>query len=569
MTVRPFLWRAANLFPETEVVARTRDGVHRYTYADVEDRVRSLAAGLADIGVGEGDRVGTFGWNHHRHFEAYYAAPLMGAQLHTINVQLSDDHVEFIVNDAGDDVLLVDPGDPFETVERLWDRFDGVEAAVVMGDEDAVPDDTDLPVHSFEALIEAGAADFEWPALSGDQPAGMCYTSGTTGKPKGVEYTHEMIYAHSLMVMTPAGLDIDEDDVVLPVVPMFHVNSWEFPYAATMAGATQVYPGPSPDAADLVELIEAEGVTLTAGVPTVWIDVLDYLDDNEGDISSLERIVVGGSAAPEGVMRRYEDEYGVTIDHAWGMTETMSIGSVSRPKAGMADWDREARFAKRAKQGLLSPGLEMKIVDTEAQSASSNRTQSDDDDGEEQPWDGESVGELYVRGPTVVTEYYNRPEANEEEFEDVPASKASGESEELRSSGRWLKTGDIASVDEDGYIEVVDRAKDVVKSGGEWISTIELENALMAHEDVVEAAVVAVPHERWRERPLACVVVRDGADLSAEELLDFLDGEFPDWWLPDDVAFVDEVPRTATGKFDKKVLRDRFDDPDLRFTPGE
>ena len=537
MTVRPFLWRAANLFPETEVVARTRDGVHRYTYADVDDRVRSLSAGLADLGVDPGDRVGTFGWNHHRHFEAYYAAPLMGAQLHTVNVQLSDDHVEYIVNDAGDDVLLVDPGDPFETVERCWDRFEGVEAVVVMGRDDAVPDGTDLPVRSYEDLIAAGSAEYEWPDLSGDQPAGMCYTSGTTGKPKGVEYTHEMIYAHAMMVTTPAAIGIEESDVVLPVVPMFHVNSWEFPYAATMAGAKQVYPGPSPDAADLVELVEREDVTLTAGVPTVWIDVLDYLDDNDADISSLERIVVGGSAAPEGVMRRYEDEYGVTIDHAWGMTETMSIGSVSRPKAGMADWDREDRFAKRAKQGLLSPGLEMKIVD---------------DDGEKQPWDGESVGELYVRGPTVVTEYYNRPEANEEEFE-----------------GDWLKTGDIASIDEDGYIEVVDRAKDVVKSGGEWISTIELENALMAHEDVVEAAVIAVPHERWRERPMACVVVRDDADVSAEDLLAFLDGEFPDWWLPDDVAFVEAVPRTATGKFDKKVLRDRFDDPELRFTPGE
>ncbi|WP_193569996.1 MULTISPECIES: long-chain fatty acid--CoA ligase [Halorussus] len=555
MTIRPFLWRAANLFPGTEVVARTRDGVHRYAYADVDDRVRSLASGLAHLGVESGDRVGTFGWNHHRHFEAYYAAPLMGAQLHTINVQLSDDHVEYIVNDAGDDVLLVDPGDPFETVERLWDRFETVETVVVMGTADDLPDDTDLPAHAFEDLIADGSADFDWPDLAGDQPAGMCYTSGTTGKPKGVEYTQEMIYAHSLMVTTPAAIGIEESDVVLPVVPMFHVNSWEFPYAATMVGAKQVYPGPSPDAADLVDLVESEGVTLTAGVPTVWIDVLDYLEDHDADISSLERIVVGGSAAPEGVMRRYEDEHGVTIDHAWGMTETMSIGSVSRPKAGMADWDREARFAKRAKQGLLSPGLEMKIVDDDGEELpwdSAERSSADHSSGQGPREDGEAVGELYVRGPTVVTEYYNRPEANQEEFE-----------------GDWLKTGDIASIDEDGYIEVVDRAKDVVKSGGEWISTIELENALMAHEDVVEAAVIAVPHERWRERPLACAVVREGADLSAEDLLAFLDGEFPDWWLPDDVAFVEEVPRTATGKFDKKVLRDRFADPDLRFTPGE
>ncbi|USZ77670.1 long-chain fatty acid--CoA ligase [Halorussus vallis] len=536
MTIRPFFWRATKLFPETEVVARTRDGIHRYTYAEFGQRTRALASALAEMGVGEGDRVGTFGWNHHRHFEAYYAAPLAGAQLHTVNVLLGDDHVEYIVEDADDDVLLVDPGEPFETIARLWDRLESVETVVVMGTKADVPD-TDLPVHAYEDLVAAGSPDFELPDLSGDQPAGMCYTSGTTGKPKGVEYTHEMIYAHALMVMTPAALGIEERDVVLPVVPMFHVNSWEFPYAATMAGAKQVYPSPSPDAADLVELIEAEGVTLTAGVPTVWIDMLDYLDDHDADISSLERIVVGGSAAPKGVMARYEDEYDVTIDHAWGMTETMSIGSVARPKARMADWDREDRFEMRAKQGLLSPGMEMKLVN---------------DDGEEVPWDGSAVGELYVRGPTVVSEYYNRPEANEEDFEEG-----------------WLKTGDIASVDEHGYIEVVDRAKDVVKSGGEWISTIELENELMAHDDVVEAAVIAVPHERWRERPLACAVVRDGADVTAEDLRAFLEGEHPDWWLPDDVVFVEEVPKTATGKFDKKVLRDRFDDPDLRFTPGE
>ncbi|WP_433629865.1 long-chain fatty acid--CoA ligase [Halomicrococcus sp. NG-SE-24] len=551
LTLRPFFWRATELFPEKEVVSETRAGRHRYTYADFGDRVRSLAAGLKAIGVTEGDRVGTFGWNHHRHLEAYYAAPLMGAQLHTVNVLLGDDHVEHIVNDAADDVLLVDPGDPFETVERLWDRFESVREVVVMSDD--VPD-TDVPVRAYEDLVAGHDAEYEWPDVDEDQRAGMCYSSGTTGPPKGVEYTHKMIYSHALMVMTPAAIGIEEGDVVMPVVPMFHVNSWEFPYAVTMAGAKQVYPGPSPDAETLVSLVEDEGVTLTAGVPTVWIDVLDYLDDHDADVSSLDRIVVGGSAAPKGVMRRYEEEYDVSIDHAWGMTETMSIGSVSRPKSWMADWDRDDKFDKRSKQGLLSPGLEMKVVG---------------DDGEEVPWDGDSFGELYVRGPTVAQEYYNRPEANEEEFEDVPASDESGGSEEGRSSGRWLKTGDIVTVDEDGYVEVVDRAKDVIKSGGEWISSIDLENELIAHEDVVEAAVVAVPHERWQERPLACVVTREGADVDGEEMRRFLSEEFPDWWLPDDVAFVDEVPKTATGKFDKKTLRERFEDPELRWTPGE
>ena len=539
LTLRPFFWRATRLFPEVEVVSRGADGeTFRYTYADVDERVRALAAGLESLGVGQGDRVGTFAWNHHRHYEAYFGVPMMGAQIHTINVQLPDEHVEYIVNDAADDVLCVDPS-MVETVERLWDRFDSVREVVVMGGAEDVPDSS-LDLHAYEDLVADHRADgYEWPDVGEDQPAGMCYTSGTTGPPKGVEYTHKMYYAHSMMVTTPPALDLSESAVTMAVVPMFHVNGWEFPYAATMVGAKQVYPGPSPDAADLVSLIESEGVTLTAGVPTVWINVLDYLEDHDADLSSLERIVVGGSAAPAEMMRRYEDDYGVSVDHAWGMTETMSIGSMARPKASMADWDREDRYAKRKTQGLLSPGLEMRIVD---------------DDGNDLPWDGESVGELLVRGPTVVTEYYGRPDAQDEDFD-----------------GDWLRTGDIGVVDEDGYIQLVDRAKDVIKSGGEWISSIELENALMAHDDVVEAAVVAVPHDRWGERPYACVVRREGSDVSADDLRAFLeeDGDYPSWWLPDDVMFVEEVPKTATGKFDKKSLREDVEDPELRWTPGE
>ena len=533
LTIRPFFWRATKLFPGKEIVSRTRDGTHRYTYREFGQRVHALAAALDALGVEPGKRVGTFGWNHYRHFEAYYAVPLMGSQLHTVNVLLGDDHVEYILNDAADEVLLVDPGDPFETVERLWDSLEHVEEVVVM--DERVPE-TDLPARSYEALLEDANSEFEWPDLSGDQPAGMCYTSGTTGKPKGVEYTHEMIYVHAMMVLTPAAIGIEESDTVMPVVPMFHVNSWEFPYTMTMAGAKQVYPGTQPTTEDLVNLIETEGVTLTAGVPTVWIDMLDYLDSHDADISSLDRIVVGGSAAPKGVMERYQEEYDVTIEHAWGMTETMSIGSVSRPKATMRDLGDEERYGIRAKQGLLSPGLEMKVVG---------------DDGAEVEWDGQSVGELFVRGPSVVDEYYNRPDVNEKDFEDG-----------------WLKTGDIANVDSEGYIEIVDRTKDVIKSGGEWISSIDLENELMAHGDVVEAAVIAVPHERWQERPLACVVVREGAGLSADDLRTFLEDDHPGWWLPDDVVFIEEVPKTATGKFDKKVLREKFSDTELRFTPG-
>ncbi|MDS0474139.1 long-chain fatty acid--CoA ligase [Natrinema sp. 1APR25-10V2] len=527
LTIRPFFWRPTNLFPETRLVSRTHDGIVDSSYGEFGERVRSLLAALEDRGFGHGDRIGTFGWNHHRHLEAYYAAPLSGAQLHTINVQLGDDDVVYIVEDAADDILFVDHGEPFETIERLWSELP-VNEIVVMGE--TVPD-TEIDAVAYEDLIDEyePVADDELPALEEEYPAGMCYTSGTTGRPKGVEYTHKMIYAHAMMVMTPAGLDVSERDVVMPVVPMFHVNSWEFPYAATMAGATQVYPGPSPSAADLLELIEREGVTMTAGVPTVWIDLLEYVDEHGGDLSSLERIVVGGSAAPEEMMRRYDEEFDVTVEHAWGMTETMSIGSVSRPKDRMADWDPSRKYEKRRKQGLLSPGLEMRVVD---------------DDGEEVPWDGEAAGELLVRGPTVITEYYNRPQANEEDFE-----------------GEWLKTGDIVSVDEDGYIEVVDRAKDVIKSGGEWISSIALENALMANPDVVEAAVIGVPHEKWQERPLATVVTAEGADPDEAELQAHLTEtlEQPDWWLPDEIRIVERIPKTATGKFDKQGLREKLD----------
>jgi fatty-acyl-CoA synthase len=535
-TLRPFFWRATRLFPEKEIVTRTRDGSerHRYTYDAFGDRVRSLANALSALGVDSNVRVGTFGWNHYRHFEAYFAVPLMGAQLHTINVQLPEDHVEYIVNDAADDVLLVDPGEPFRVIERIWDRLDTVTELVVMDEE---PPETDLDcVSTYERLLDAHDSTFEWPDVSGTQPAGMCYTSGTTGRPKGVEYTQAMLYAHSLMAITPVTFDIDEDDVVLPVVPLFHVNGWELPYAVTMTGAKQVYPGPSPDSAALARLIDDENVTFTAGVPTVWIDLLEYLEDDEADLSSLDRILTGGSAIPREIMRRYDEAYDVTIEHAWGMTETMSVGSYSRPKSSMEDWSVEEQYDVRMKQGLLSPGLEMKVVN---------------DEGEEVPWDGDSFGELYVRGPTVVSEYYNDPAATREDFENG-----------------WLETGDIVTVDEAGYIEIVDRATDVIKSGGEWISSIELENALMEHDDVVEAVVVAVPDERWQERPLACVVTTDDATVTADELRDFLNEAYPRWWLPDDVVFVDEIPKTATGKFDKKVLRDEYEDAPRRWTPG-
>jgi fatty-acyl-CoA synthase len=532
-TLRPFLWRAENLYPDTEVVSRTHQGIERYTYREYSERTAQLARAMDDLDLAEDARVATFCWNHHRHFETYFSIPTTGRQLHLINPLLPDEHVQFIVSDAADRVVFVDPS----MVEKLEGAaaddptaFDSVRQYVVMGEE--VPETDLAPIVDYESFVAGDDTDYDWPQLDEDRPAGMCYTSGTTGKPKGVEYTHKMLWTHTMTTLTPQGIRMEDTDVVMPVVPMFHVNAWGMPFTATAAGAKHVYPGPSPDPADIAGLIEDEGVTVTAGVPTVWLGLMEYMDENDVDLSTLDRVIVGGSAAPE-AMIRFFDDHDVELLHAWGMTEMSPIGSIARLKGNLQDADEETQLEKRSKQGLTVPGLEFTVVD---------------DDGEEIAWDGEDFGELYVRGPWVSTEYFERPEANESDFE-----------------GNWLKTGDIVSVDPDGYLEIVDRAKDVIKSGGEWISSVELENAIMAHDDVSEATVIGVPHERWQERPVAFVVPASGVDPEQLEadLMDMLAEQYPKWWLPDDIVEIDEVPKTATGKFDKKVLRDEYADESL------
>ncbi|WP_132057398.1 long-chain fatty acid--CoA ligase [Halorussus amylolyticus] len=531
-TLRPFLWRAAKLHPDSEIVSRTARGIERYGYDEYDDRTAQLANALDAAGVESGDRVATFCWNHHRHAETYFGVPNSGAQLHTINPLLPDHHIQYIVENAEDRLLFVDPS----LVEKLEgaadsEAFESVEQFVVM--DEAVPDTSLDPVTDYESFVGDQPTDYDWPSLSGDTPAGMCYTSGTTGKPKGVEYTQQMLWGHTMATLTPQGLAFEESDVIMPVVPMFHVNAWGIPYSATAAGAKQVYPGPAPEPADLASLIEEEGVTFTAGVPTVWLGLLEYLAENDADMSSLERIVIGGSAAPESLIREFDEEYDVEVLHAWGMTETAPIGTVSHLKSKMDDWSKEDQYEKRGKQGLIAPGLEFKVVG---------------DDGEEVPWNGEDFGEMYIKGPWVTQSYFKRPEANEQDFE-----------------GEWLKTGDVVTVDSDGYVKIIDRAKDVIKSGGEWISSVELENALMAHDEVAEATVVGVPHERWQERPVAFVVPVEGTDEDAlkESILAQIREEYPRWWAPDEVVFIEEVPKTATGKFDKKVLREQYDDESL------
>jgi fatty-acyl-CoA synthase len=521
-TLRPFLWRAERLYPDRDVVARTTDGVVRRTYADCAARIRRLSAALDAADIGESDRVATVCWNHHRHYEAYFGVPLAGAQLHTVNPLLPADDLRYVVESAGDRLLVVDRSLLDPVVEAYDpDAFDAVEGVVVAG---GVPE-SDLPfdaVTDYESFVDVDPRSSR-PDLDPDQPAGLCHTSGTTGRPKGVAYTHRDLWSHTMAIMTPMGLDIGHDEVVMPAVPMFHINAWGLPHAATAAGAKQVFPGPSPDPADLLSLVEREGVTLTAGVPTVWLDVLEYVErtDVDADLSTLDRIVVGGAAPPERLIRGFDDR-GVEVVHGWGMTETTPVGAVSHRKPELDD---DEWATKRTKQGLVLPGLEFRVRD---------------DDGEAVPWDGETLGELLVRGPWVADGYDDH---DDDAFE-----------------GPWFRTGDVVTVDADGYVEVVDRAADVIKSGGEWISSQALEGVLMDHDDVREAAVVGVPHERFGERPVAFVVA-ETADSEAlvDALGDGVSEAYPDWWVPDRFEFVEAIPKTATGKFDKVDLRSSFE----------
>ena len=504
LLVRHIAQRAGQVFADREIVSRTSDGVERTTYAQVVERAHRLASALAQLGIRPGDRVATFGWNSMRHLELYLAVPSMGAVLHTLNIRLSEDDLRYIVGHAEDRVIFLDA-----SLAGTMPRFDGVEHEVLMPDAPAARDGA----LDYEQLVAGGDPGFEFPDLDENAAAAMCYTSGTTGRPKGIVYSHRSTLLHSLGVLSPDAIGIRERDSVMPVVPMFHANAWGIPYAAALAGARQVFPGPRMAPAELAELIASERVTRTAGVPTIWQGMLQL--DPAPDLSTLVEIKCGGAAVPESLMRAFDDRFGVPIVQGWGMTETSPLAATSRPPSGAELSDDEA-YALRACQGRTLPLVDSRV-------------------------DEEGGGELQVRGPWVARAYYKDPD----------------------SSGRftadgWLRTGDVARYERGSYIKLVDRTKDLVKSGGEWISSVELENAIMAHPDVLEAAVIAVPDERWSERPCACVVTRDGADLDGDAVREFLAGSVAKWWLPERVEFIDEVPKTSVGKFDKKVLRARF-----------
>ena len=506
--------------PDAQVMTLLEPGeVQRASFAEVSERIDRLARALGSLGVRPGDRVATFAWNNQRHFELYFAIPCVGAVLHTLNIRLFEEQLTYIVNHAEDKVIFIDDS-LVPLLEELVPTFRGVEHYVVMGDGDA----GSLPnALRYEQLLEqAGPGDFDYPDLDERQAAALCYTSGTTGNPKGVLYSHRSTAMHSTVVMGPDANLLSSRDRVLAVVPMFHVNAWGLPFAAAMAGADLILPNRYLQSEPLAQLIVSERPTMMAGVPTIFSDLLRYADEHQPDLSSLVNCICGGSAAPVKLLRDFQERHGVVIHHAWGMTETSPICTLSRPSPEI---EQEEYWRLRAMQGRAVAWVELRLIGA---------------DGEEVPWDGASTGEIEVRGPWIAARYYN-DSSGDEKFGDG-----------------WLRTGDIGSLDRNGYLRITDRVKDVIKSGGEWISSVELENEVMAHPDVVEAAVIAMPHERWAERPLCCVVLREGADASADELREHLRGRVPKWWLPDEFAFVQEIPKTSVGKFDKKVLRARL-----------
>jgi len=520
-----FFDRAEKLFPDKEIVTATATGLERETYGQWAERTRRLGGVLDDLGVSSDGRVATFAWNTARHLELYFAAPCSGRVLHTLNIRLFPEQITYIVNHAEDEVIFVDKS----LLGLLWplvDTFTTVRHIVVMDDgRGELPSDTGgRLLHDYEALLSS-ASPVEWNVADEQQAASMCYTSGTTGNPKGVVYSHRSTWLHTMAGMMADGLGVGERDVILPVVPMFHANAWGLAHIGVASGATLVMPGPDLSPPSIVNLIESERVTIAAGVPTIWMGVLNEIDGR--DVSSLRGIPCGGSAVPRHLSEAYREKIGIPILQAWGMTETSPLASVAKLKSSMLSLPEDDQASLRATIGIPALGVQARVADQET--------------GEELPWDGETSGELQVAGPWIAKEYYNDPRSPESFTQDG-----------------WLKTGDVVTIDSEGFMRIVDRTKDVVKSGGEWISSVELENEIMAHPLVAEAAVIGVKHPKWSERPLACVVVKPGETLTRDEVLTFLDGRVAKWWLPDDVVFVEEIPKTSVGKFSKRDLREQF-----------
>ncbi|MEY4766645.1 MAG: hypothetical protein RI907_3318 [Pseudomonadota bacterium] len=529
LMISSLLTHAARHNGDVEVVSKRVEGdIHRTNWAGIELRSRKLAQALGRLGLQAGDRVGTLAWNGYRHLEIYYGVSGSGLVCHTINPRLFPQQVAWIVNDAEDKAIFVDLN-IFPLVEKLAPMLPSLKHVVLMCDRASMPRETALAnLHCYEDLVEAEDGNYAWPTFDENTAASICYTSGTTGNPKGAVYSHRSTVLHAYASAMPDAMSVSSQDTVLPVVPMFHVNAWGLPYSSAMIGCRLVLPGHHLDGASLYNLFEDEKVTFSAGVPTIWLGLINHAKTNNLKFSTFKRTVIGGSACPPAMIKTLQDDFGVEVIHAWGMTELSPLGTLSRLKAKHADLPKEQKEAILAKQGKGIYGIDMRIVDG---------------DGKVLPWDGKAAGDLEVRGHWVIGSYFKMDKS--------PLHDG------------WFPTGDVATIDADGYMQITDRSKDVIKSGGEWISSIDLENVLMAHPAVHEAAAIAAFHPKWDERPLMVVVKKPGAEATKEELLAFFKGKIPNWQTPDDVVFVDEIPHTATGKIYKLKLRETFKDHKL------
>lgn len=522
---------AVSTNPTSEIVSRRCEtdsagsSIHRYTMKDAAKRSKQIANALINLGAKPSDRIATLAWNNYRHFELYFGVSGIGAVLHTINPRLFPEQLVYIINHAEDRWIFVDLTF-VPLLESIQDQITGVEGFIILADANNMPETSLKNVICYEDLIDKSSAELEWPSFDENTAASLCYTSGTTGNPKGVLYSHRSTLIHTLSEISREALGISSLSCILPVVPMFHVNAWGVPYAAAMTGSKLVFPGPGMDGASLWELIDAEKPDLLLGVPTVWLMLLNHMDEIGKTLDSVQNVVVGGAAAPYSMIKKFDQVHNAFLVHAWGMTEMSPLGTSNVPTAAMKDMPLEERYRLQQKQGRPVFGVQMKIVD---------------DNGNPQPHDGIAFGRLLVRGPWIIKQYYKSDDMSS--FEDG-----------------WLDTGDVATIDPDNYLTIVDRSKDVIKSGGEWISSIDLENAAVGHPDLVEACVIGVAHEKWDERPLLLAIRKPGSNTTADDVKQFLDDKIAKWWMPDDVIFVESLPHTATGKLLKINLRKEYQD---------